>query len=106
MHVIDDVTATPVAVLSEPALAASPLDLSLAMLRAGSERRVATLRAAEVGATMTLSLVVDGTLWGLIDCQHHFARSPGFERRSMADLFAQMFAMRIEILELKAALGR
>ncbi len=106
LHVIDDVDAAPVAVLSEPALAETPLDLSLAMLRAGSEQRVATLRTAEVGATMTLSLVVDDRLWGLIDCQHHFARSPGFERRSMADLFAQMFAMRIEIFELKAALGR
>lgn len=106
VHVIDDVGAAPVAVLGDPALAAAPLDLSLAMLRASSDERVATLRAGEVGATMTLSLLTDGQLWGLIDCQHHFARSPGFERRSMADLFAQMFAMRIEILELKAALGR
>ena len=106
LHVIDDVGAAPVAVLGDPALAAAPLDLSLAMLRAPSERTGGDAPRGEVGATMTLSLVTDGQLWGLIDCQHHFARSPGFERRSMADLFAQMFAMRIEILELKAALGR
>lgn len=103
LHVIDDVQAAPVAVHCDRALAGAPLDLTLAMLRSGSDGRIAALRGNDVGATMTLSLIVDGRLWGLIDCQHHFARSPGFERRSMADLFAQMFAMRIEILELKTA---
>lgn len=105
LHVIADTAALSVAVLSDHHLADAPLDLSLAMLRVGSVRRVSALRANNVGATMMLSLIVDGKLWGLIDCQHHFARSPGFERRSMADLFTQMFAMRIEIDELKSALA-
>ena len=105
LHVIADTGALPIAVLSDRLLADAPLDLSLAMLRVGSAPRISALRAREVGAAMMLSLIVDGKLWGLIDCQHHFARSPGFERRSMADLFTQMFAMRIEISELKSALA-
>lgn len=105
LHVIADTGGLPVAVLSDRHLADALLDLSLAMLRVGSVRRVSALRARGVGAAMMLSLIVDGKLWGVIDCQHHFARSPGFERRSMADLFTQMFAMRIEISELKSALA-
>lgn len=102
LHVIADTAALPVALLSDRHLAGAPLDLSLAILRAGSARRIAALRAHDVGAAMMLSLIVDSKLWGVIDCQHHFARSPGFERRSMAELFAQMFAMRIEICELRS----
>ncbi|MCY7397451.1 MAG: GAF domain-containing protein [Sphingomonas bacterium] len=101
LHVIADTAALPVALLSDRHLAAAPLDLSLAMLGAASPRRIASLRAREVGAAMMLSLIIDGKLWGIIDCQHHFARAPSFERRSMADLFTQMFAMRIEICELR-----
>lgn len=101
LHVIADTAALPVALLSERRLTDAPLDLSLSMLRFGSARRIAALRSHDAGAAMMLSLIVDGKLWGVIDCQHHFARSPGFERRSMAELFAQMFAMRIEICELR-----
>ena len=100
-HVIADTAALCVALKSDRHLVAAPLDLSLAMLRAASPRRIAALHAHDVGAAMMLSLIVDRKLWGIIDCQHHFARAPSFERRSMADLFTQMFAMRIEICELR-----
>ncbi len=101
LHVIADTNAHPVTLLSQHHRAGRSLDLSLAMLRAGSPERIAALQAGGVGAAMLLSLVVDAKLWGMIDCQHHFARSPNFERCAMAELFAQMFALRIEICELR-----
>lgn len=105
LHVIADNEATMIPVVPLRDENEEPLDLSLAVLRAPSPGRAAALRAAGVNAAMSIALTVGDHLWGLIDCHHGFARSPGFERRSMADLFAQMFAMRIRIHELETELG-
>jgi hypothetical protein len=40
-----------------------------------------------------------GQFWGLFACHHYSARCPTFERRSVAELFAQMFSMRLESRE-------
>ena len=52
-----------------------------------------------VGASMSISIIVEGELWGLFACHHYAPRCPSFERRSVAELFAQMFAMRLESRE-------
>ena len=106
LQTIADTRATPVPVIPSTGPKGEPLDLSVAMLRAARPERTEQLLAEGIHAAMTISLLVGDTLWGLIECHHHFARGPGFERRSMADLFAQMFAMRIRIHELELAAGR
>ena len=73
-----------------------PLDLSLSVLRSVSPIHIEYLRNMGVRASMSISIVVEGELWGLIACHHYSPRCPSFERRSVAELFAQMFAMRIE----------
>ena len=40
-----------------------------------------------------------GKLWGLFACHHYAPRCPSFERRSVSELFAQMFSMRLESRE-------
>src|SRR6201999_501963 len=52
-----------------------------------------------VQASMSISIVVDGRLWGLFACHHYSPRCPAFQRRSVAELFAQMFASRLESRE-------
>jgi light-regulated signal transduction histidine kinase (bacteriophytochrome) len=106
LHVIADNEAAMVSVVPLHDEDGAPLDLSLAVLRAPSPARAAALREAGAKAAMSIALTVGDTLWGLVDCHHGFARSPGFERRAMADLFVQMFAMRIRILELEMQLGQ
>lgn len=103
LHVTADVDAAPVAVAPAEQADGRPIDLSLAVLRAAAADEVEDLRANGVKAAMTVALTVGEGLWGLIECHHHFARSPGFERRAMADLFAQQFALHIRIKELEAA---
>jgi len=76
-----------------------PLDLSLSMLRAVSPIHIEYLRNMGVRASMSISIIVDGKLWGLFACHHYSPRCPAFERRSVAELFAQMFAMRLESRE-------
>ena len=69
------------------------------MLRSVSPIHIEYLRNMGVRASMSISIVVEGELWGLIACHHHSPRCTSFERRSIAELFAQMLAMRIESRE-------
>lgn len=102
LRVITDVEALPVPIL--PGLNEPPLDLSLSVLRSVSPHSIEYLRTIDVRASMSIAIIVGGQPWGLIACHHSSSRCPSFERRSIAELFAQMFSMRLEIRELKEAL--
>jgi light-regulated signal transduction histidine kinase (bacteriophytochrome) len=96
LRVITDIDATPVPIIPQRDEHKRPLDLSLSVLRSVSPIHIEYLRNMGVGASMSISIVVEDKLWGLIACHHYSPRCPSFERRSVAELFAQMFAMRIE----------
>ena len=78
------------------------LDQSHCTLRGLSEVHLAYLRNMGVRATMTLSIVCDGKLWGLIACHHHRPRTPPHQvrdgMRQIAELLAEIANMRIETL--------
>src|SRR5690349_778796 len=101
LRVITDINAEPVPILPATDEYGKPVDLSLSVLRSVSRIHIEYLRNMGVGASMSISIVVEGKLWGLIACHHYSPRCPSFERRSVAELFAQMFAMRIEARERK-----
>ncbi|MBM3929362.1 MAG: response regulator, partial [Sphingomonadales bacterium] len=51
----------------------------------------------------SVSIIVEGRLWGLFACHHYSGpRAPDFERRSIAELFGAMFAFKLESRERKA----
>lgn len=99
LRVITDVEATPVPVVPQLDGDGQPLDLSLSILRAVSPIHIEYLKNMGVGASMSISIIVEGELWGLFACHHYGPRCPSFERRSVSELFAQMFAMRLESRE-------
>ena len=99
LRIITDVNAEPVPIIPQLDEHDRPLDLSLSMLRAVSPIHIEYLKNMGVGASMSISIIVEGRLWGLFACHHYGARCPSFERRSVAELFAQMFAMRLESRE-------
>ena len=101
LRVITDIDAVPVPIVPAFAEAKRPLDLSLSVLRSVSPIHIEYLRNMGVRASMSISLIVEGELWGLIACHHYSPRCPSFERRSVAELFSQMFAMHIETRERK-----
>lgn len=78
------------------------LDQSHCMLRGLSPVHLSYLRNMGVRATMTLSIVCDGKLWGLIACHHHRPRTPPHQvregMRQIAELLAEIANMRIEAL--------
>ena len=99
LRTITDVNAEPVPIVPQLDEDGRPLDLSLSMLRSVSPIHIEYLKNMGVGASMSISILVEGRLWGLFACHHYSPRSITFERRSVAELFAQMFAMRLESRE-------
>ena len=93
-RVIADVDDTPCPV--EPDRGGEPLDLSLALFRAVSPIHVEYLKNMGVRASLSISIIIDGKLWGLFACHHYSPRLPGFAERSAAELFGQMFSLIVE----------
>lgn len=101
LRLIMDVNAAPVRILPERDENGRALDLSLSVLRSVSPIHIEYLRNMGVEASLSISIIVEGKLWGLFACHHYAARRPTFERRAVSELFAQMFSMRLESRERK-----
>jgi light-regulated signal transduction histidine kinase (bacteriophytochrome) len=102
LRLIADIGATPVPISPQLDEAGNPLDLSLSMLRSVSPIHIEYLRNMGVCASLSISIIVEGELWGLFACHHYSPRTPSFQMRSVSELFAQMFAMRLESRERRA----
>ena len=77
----------------------SPLDLSLSVTRAVSPIHLEYLRNMGVQASMSVSIMRNGELWGLFACHHHSPRYLEFERRTAVELFAHLFSYELTHLE-------
>jgi two-component system, chemotaxis family, sensor kinase Cph1 len=75
------------------------LDMSLCFLRSMSPIHLQYLKNMGVGATLVVSLVVGGKLWGLVACHHYEPRFIHFELRAICELLAEAIATRIAALE-------
>ena len=95
VRLLADVDAPPILVVPQLDANHEPLDLSMSTLRAHSIMCIEYLKNMGVGATMTVSLVRDGRLWGLISCHHMSARHVGFEQRTTVELFGQLLSFLI-----------
>ncbi|ATY32352.1 two-component system sensor histidine kinase/response regulator [Sphingomonas psychrotolerans] len=98
-RIIADVEADPVPILPRLDERGAAIDLSLSVLRSVSPIHIEYLRNMGVGASLSISIIAGGQLWGLFACHHYSARRPSFERRSIAELFGQMFALKLESRE-------
>ncbi|ASR09480.1 two-component system sensor histidine kinase/response regulator [Rhizobium leguminosarum bv. viciae] len=103
-RIIADVDAVPVPILPQRDEHGQPLDLSMSVLRSVSPIHIEYLKNMGVGASLSISIVVDGKLWGLFACHHYGPRLPSAQSRSTAELFGQMFASRLESRERRLAL--
>jgi light-regulated signal transduction histidine kinase (bacteriophytochrome)/CheY-like chemotaxis protein len=95
-RIIADVGAATIPLISPGIGNAEPLDLSLAVTRAVSGTHIEYLRNMGVAASLSISIIVEGRLWGLIACHHETAKLPPFVTRTAAELFGQMYSMTLE----------
>lgn len=93
---IVDVHATTVPVNPRMGANRDQLDLSMSMLRAVSPTHIQYLKNMDVAASMSLSIILDGRLWGLISCHHQTPRSlPAPVQQSLA-FYANILSMTLE----------
>jgi light-regulated signal transduction histidine kinase (bacteriophytochrome) len=104
LRLIPDVAYLPVPILpaANPATG-RPLDLSHSVLRSVSPMHIAYLKNMGVGASMSVSVLRGGKLWGLIACHHRTPRHVTHEMRLACEFLGQAFSLRVSALELAEA---
>ncbi|WP_235919024.1 HWE histidine kinase domain-containing protein [Aureimonas psammosilenae] len=95
-RIIADVHAVPVPVLPQLDPYGQPLDLSLSLLRSVSPIHIEYLKNMGVAASFSISIVIDGKLWGLFALHHYASRHLSMELRAATELFGQMVSFIIE----------
>ena len=76
-----------------------PLDMSYAILRDVSPIHREYLRNMGIDASMSISIIVAGKLWGLIACHHNSPRLLPRHLRAICELFGSMFSLQLEARE-------
>lgn len=103
IRVIPDARYAPVPILPDRNVRGEPLDLGQLSLRSVSPVHLEYLANMGVAASMSISIVAGGRLWGLIACHHRGVRhlTPGV--RAAADLFGLFVSMRVAAREQQEA---
>ena len=76
-----------------------PLDMSFSTLRSVSPIHVEYMKNMETASSMSVSILRNGKLWGLISCHHHEPKMVAVTVRTTCDLIARAFALRLSALE-------
>lgn len=71
-------------------------DLSFCALRSVSPVHLQYMRNMGTLASMSVSLVVKGKLWGLISCHHAAPRTLSFHQRSVCEQLGQILALHVK----------
>ena len=91
---IADVNCQPVEIVpSYNPLTQRPLDLSLSWLRSVSPCHIQYLKNMGVAASMTVTLMKDRKLWGLIACHHETPKYISYKLRCACKILAKFIAL-------------
>lgn len=97
-RLIKDVNDIQAPLLALPGCTA-PLDMSFSVLRSVSPIHLEYLRNMQVGASMSISIMRRGELWGLVACHNTEAKFVDFHIRTVCESLAQIASSRIFDLE-------
>lgn len=100
LRMIVDVAYQPVPI--EPAVSShtgAPLDLTYSVLRSVSPIHVEYLQNMGVQASMSISLVIENRLWGLIICHHYSPKFINYEVRTACDFLSQSLSWHVAASE-------
>ena len=95
-RIISDVTEKPVPIEPGFTTEGDPIDLSMSTLRAVSPIHIEYLRNMGVGASLSISIIIEGKLWGLFACHHYSPKILPYSQRTSAELFSELFSMMLE----------
>lgn len=96
LRLIPDARYQPVPVLPAASpVDGQPLDLSGSALRSVSPVHLQYMRNMGTAASMSVSIVIDGELWGLVACHHAQPMRVGAPTRAACDFLGQILALKI-----------
>ena len=95
-RIISDTLAEPVPIEPQIRAEGEPLDLSMSTLRAVSPIHIEYLINMGVRASLSISIVIDGKLWGLFACHHYAPKVLPYSLRTAAELFSELFSLTAE----------
>lgn len=104
LRIISDVDDPTVPVIPAAGPNGDPLDLSMSGLRAVSPIHIEYLRNMGVKASMSVSIIRRGKLWGLMACHHYSPLRLSYSVRTASELFGEFFAYLLDQKETDAAL--
>ena len=96
LRIITDVADPTVPIVPQTNPAGEPLDLSMSMLRAVSPIHIEYLMNMGVAASMSISIMRRGKLWGLIACHHYAPLRLSYAVRTAAELFGEFLAFLLD----------
>jgi light-regulated signal transduction histidine kinase (bacteriophytochrome) len=96
LRIIPDINAQPVSIIpQENPITGEPLDLSLSILRSVSPIHIEYLNNMKVTASMSISLIHNNKLWGLIACHNYTPKYISYETRTICEFLAQVIGLEL-----------
>ena len=105
LRIIPDVEYTPSPLISAPTDSGEPLDLSMSILRSVSPVHRDYMRNMGTISSMSVSIVSEGRLWGLISGHHSAPRTVPYLVRSACDVLSRIVASQLLAFNKAAEMG-
>ncbi len=97
IRIIPNVEYTPAALIPEKT--ASDIDMTYSVLRNVSPIHIQYLKNMGVAASLTISVIVDNRLWGMIACHHRTPIFVDYNKRKVCELIGRMFSSHLLLKE-------
>ena len=103
VRLIADANYVPVRIFPEyDSITNRPVDLTYAVLRSVSPVHIEYMQNMGTLASMSISIVIRGQLWGLISCHNFAPQRVRFETRAICEQLGQILAVHFEAAEERA----
>ncbi len=96
---IPDVGYTAATIVPDQTVTGKALDLGRSVLRSVSPLHIEYLQNMGVAATLTISLLKNGELWGLIACHHRTPRPAPYQLRFACEMVGRTMSLNLGTLE-------
>jgi two-component system, chemotaxis family, sensor kinase Cph1 len=91
IRLIPDTHAEPVEIIpAQNPISQLPVNLTHSILRSASPCHIEYLHNMAVGASLTISLIKDGKLWGIIACHHRTPKYVSYELRKACEFLGRV----------------
>jgi chemotaxis family two-component system sensor kinase Cph1 len=99
LRIIPDISYQPSRIVPTLAADGEPIDLSQSVLRSVSPVHIQYLDNMNVKASMSISIIQNGRLWGLVACHHNEPLYIPYRIRMIAEIVGHIFSAQLSSME-------